>query len=100
MSRLSSLLLAAAIAVTPLALGASAASAQSNRSGEHYSGRGWDDDGWRWGHRRHHNRGYWNSGPGFSFSFGVPFANTYSYYRPYQRDCYRGWDGALYCRAY
>ena len=99
MSRPLSLLLAAAMAVTPLALGASAASAQSNRSGEHY-GRGWDDDGWRWGHSRRHHGGHFYGGPGFTFSFGVPFANTYSYYRPYHRDCYRGWDGALYCRAY
>ena len=99
MSRPLSLLLAAAMAVTPLALGTSAASAQSNRSGEHHS-RGWDDDGWRWGHNRRHHRGHYYGSPGFSFSFGVPFANTYSYYRPYHRDCYRGWDGALYCRAY
>jgi len=98
MSRPLSLLLAAAMTVMPLAL-ATTASAQSNRSGEHYS-RGWDDDnGWRWGHHRRHHNGYYGA-PGFSFSFGVPFANTYSYYRPYQRDCYRGWDGALYCRAY
>ena len=98
MSRPLSLLLAAVMA-GPLALGANAAFAQSNRNGEHY-GRGWDDDGWRWGHHRRHHRGHWG-GPGIGFSFGVPFPSyRYSYYRPYPRDCYRGWDGALYCRVY
>ena len=99
MSRPLSVLLAALIAASPLSLATSAAFAQSNRGGEHY-GRGWDDnDGWRWGHHRRH-RGHWG-GPGISFSFGVPFPSyRYSYYRPYPRDCYRGWDGALYCRVY
>jgi hypothetical protein len=94
MSRPLTLLFAAALAVTPVALGATAASAD-NRSGEWHG-----NNDWRWGHHHHYGAGFSVGAPGFAFSFGVPYEPRYSYYRPYARDCYRGYDGALYCRAY
>jgi len=105
MSRPLSLLLAAALAASTVAASTIPASAETNRSGEwnieHWRG---DIDGsrdWRWGHRRHHHPGFAFGGPGFSFSIGVPYPPRYSYYRPRPaRDCYREWDGSLYCRAY
>jgi hypothetical protein len=96
MSRPLSLLLAAAMAVSAPAFSAAPAAAQgvyfTAKSGE------WDNDNWRWGNRRHHRHDF---RPGFSFSFGVPFPPVYSYYYPRRsRDCYREWDGRVYCRAY
>lgn len=101
MSRVLSLSLAAAL-VASTALTAVPASAGgagfSVRSGEwgndHWRG-GWDGDR-RWGRRHHHNQ----FAPGFSFSFGVPFPPVQAYYRPRSRDCYREWDGTVYCRTY
>ncbi len=59
------------------------------------------DDEWR--NRRHHHhdrRRNDNFFPGFSFSFGVPFAYTPYYYAPAQQDCFRDRYGRLYCTAY
>ena len=102
MSRPLSMLLAAAIAVSPVALGTTAAFAGDNRSGEWHSDRGgWDGDR-RWGHHRRHDGANFSFGaPGFSFSFGNPYPPRYSYYRPRPaRDCYQNWDGSVFCRAY
>lgn len=103
MSRPLSLLLAAALAASTVAVSTIPTSAQTNRSGEwnnnteHWRG-DWNGDR-RWGNRRHQRPGFSVGGPGFSFSFGAP--PRYSYYRPRPaRDCYREWDGSLYCRAY
>ena len=106
-----SLLLASAIAVSVPALSVAPAAAEMQGGiqligghGGDWSDRrdgwrgGWDNDNWRWGHRRHHRDRDFR--PGFSFSFGVPFPR-YSYYQPRRsRDCYREWDGSVYCRAY
>jgi hypothetical protein len=100
MSRPLSLIMAGALVAGTVAMSAAPASAiefgVTARSGEWHNEqwRDWNDD-WRWrGHRSHFE-------PGFSFNIGVPFPTARAYYRPYrERDCYREWDGSLYCRAY
>ena len=106
MSRPLHILLAAALVATVPALSAAPAAAQSadiqlvdhgwggDRDGWATN---WKRDNWRGGNRRHHRDRDFR--PGFSFNFGVPFPRVY--YRPERpRDCYREWDGRLYCRAY
>lgn len=100
MKRPLSILVAAALIAGSTAAGVAPASAIefgiSTRSGEWHNDR-WDDN-WRWNNHRHHR--HRDVGPHFSFSLGLPFPGPRAYYRPYRDDCYRGWDGALYCRAY
>jgi hypothetical protein len=106
MSRPLSLFLAAALAAGSLAMSVPSAVAQSHAGiqlvGD--SHRDWDDGwatNWRddrryWRHDRRHWR---HERPGFSFNIGVPFPRVfYRHERP--RDCYREWDGSLYCRAF
>lgn len=50
----------------------------------------WDNDGWR--HRRHHRHHRSHVDP---FFFALPFA--FAPQPRYRHDCYRGWDGRLYC---
>ena len=112
MSRPIPYLLAAALAVSVPAFGVAPAVAQTQRGIEFIAdghggdwndsrGRwdgGWDNTNSRWGHRNH-RRDHFR--PGINFSFGVPFPRPYVYgYRPRSRDCYREWDGSVYCRAY
>lgn len=107
MSRPLPYVLAAALAVSFPALSAAPVAAQS-QSGMQLVGHGgdwdntwrtnWDNDNRRWGNRRHGRHD--NFRPGFSFSFGVPFPPVYTYYPRPSRDCYREWDGSLYCRTY
>jgi len=105
MSRPLSYLLAAALTVSLPALSAAPAAAQAPQSGIQLIGGDWDDDrvtNWKndrryWRHGRRHFR---HERPGVSFSFGVPFPPVYGYYQPRRsRDCYREWDGSLYCRV-
>ena len=105
MSRPLPYILAAALALSFPALSAAPAAAQgiefTAQSGEWNGGwrNNWDNDNWRSGHRRHQRHRDFR--PGFSFSFGVPFPPVYTYYHPRRsRDCYREWDGSVYCRTY
>jgi hypothetical protein len=107
MSRPLPYLLAAALAVSLPALSTVPAAAQAQGGVQLIAdghGGDWNDgfrsnDNWRWG-GRHHRRD--NFRPGISFSFGVPLPQpfAYRYDRPRSRDCYREWDGRVYCRAY
>jgi hypothetical protein len=65
--------------------------------GGEWGDRRWQNDDWRWRHR-YHSR-YRHGDPGFSFHFG-PFPQFGVYFDRPRRDCYRTWDGRLYCRAY
>jgi hypothetical protein len=100
MSRPLHILLAGALVATLPTLAAAPAAAQSQPQiqlvDNGWNG-GWDNDNWRF---RHHHRRHYRSSPSFSFSFGVPYYPRvyYRYERP--RDCYREWDGSLYCRTY
>lgn len=106
MSRPLPYLLAAALAVSFPVLSAAPAAAHSQGGIQLVHGGGdnnwranWDNDNRRWSNRRYGRHD--NFRPGFSFSFGVPFPPIHSYYEPRRsRDCYREWDGSLYCRTY
>ena len=107
MPRAVSLLLAAALAAGSIATTGPAAAmspvpnAQPQAGiqlvgGSEWSDRRWQNDDWRWRHR-YHSR--YRGDPGFSFHFGLPFPQIYIE-TPRSRDCYRAWDGRLYCRTY
>ena len=106
MSRPLNILLAAALVATVPMLSAAPAVAQSESGIQLVHSYGGDRDGWatnwknnnwRGGNRRHHRDRDFR--PGFSFNFGVPFPRVY-YRQERPRDCYREWDGSLYCRGY
>lgn len=89
--------------------GAAVQLVQEHRGRGHWRGRrghrGGHWGGGNWGHGHHGGFGY---GLGFgAFGFGTGLLGGYygspyygNGYYGYPRDCYRGWDGALYCRVY
>ena len=103
MSRPLRMLLAAALVASMPAWSVAPAAAQQSGIEFVAEGHGGDwDNGWRDDRRhwRHGRRDHWrHNRPGFNFSFGVPFPRVY-YRHQRPRDCYREWDGSLYCRAY
>jgi hypothetical protein len=102
MKRPLSLVLAAALAASTMAISVGPAAAQG--VGVTFGVGGWDndrwhgDDGWRYRHYRHRD----DFAPGFSFSIGTPYPYSRAYYHPRHyyrdRDCWRQWDGEIVCR--
>ncbi len=109
MSRPLTFLLAAAVAagsiatsVAPAAAGGAASVSQSGNIV--LAENGWRDDNewnrhddWRH-HHRDHRRHHDNYQPGFSFNFGAPGFGFYVAPQRHARDCYRAWNGQVYCR--
>jgi hypothetical protein len=98
MKRPLSLVLAAALVASTMAVSVAPAAAHF---GVTIGTGGWDNDRWHDdGYRyRHHRRDNFVA-PGFSFNFGVPDQQPRAYYhhRRHHRDCFRNDYDELVCR--